>query len=89
VTDEIWFRHDADEGDHDSPPAGGGDKPTVREPDFEYFARRAQQEQELALRAVSPRAAMAHRYLAAAYASRIAEPNATPDDPGRSFDQLP
>jgi hypothetical protein len=88
VIEEIWFRHDVDEGEPASASEDGGAKPALAEPDVEYSARRARQEQEPALSAASPRAAMAHRYLAAAYASRISGPNATLANPDRSFDRF-
>jgi len=50
------------------------------ESELDYLARRAGQEREQASRARSPQAAMAHRYLAAAYARRVAEAYATPPE---------
>lgn len=50
----------------------GGGGPTLRETHLEFLSRRALEEGRLATRARTTRAAAAHRYLAAAYASAIA-----------------
>ena len=43
------------------------------ESELDYLTRRARQETDLAAGATNSKAAMAHRYLAAAYAVRIAD----------------
>jgi hypothetical protein len=51
----------------------GGLLGTVRESELEFYSRRAMEEARSARRAVSPQAAAAHRYLAAAYAALVAK----------------
>jgi hypothetical protein len=59
------------------------------ESDIDYLARRARHERELAAQAASPKAAMAHMYLAAAYAGRIAELGRMPESLESLLDQMP
>jgi len=59
------------------------------ESDIDYLARRARDERELAAQATSPKAAMAHMYLAAAYAGRIAELRRIPESFESLLDQMP
>lgn len=59
------------------------------ESDIDYLARRARHERELAAQATSPKAAMAHMYLAAAYAGRIAELRRMPETFASLLDQMP
>jgi hypothetical protein len=44
-----------------------------RETELEFYSRRAMEEARLARRALTPQAAAAHRYLAAAYAALVAK----------------
>jgi hypothetical protein len=44
-----------------------------RETELEFYSRRAMEEARLAGRALTPQAAAAHRYLAAAYAALVAK----------------
>ena len=44
-----------------------------RESELEFYSRRAMEEARLAGRALTPQAAAAHRYLAAAYAALVAK----------------
>ncbi|MDB5698608.1 MAG: hypothetical protein JWN69_1412 [Alphaproteobacteria bacterium] len=62
---------------------------TTLESDFEYLARRAQHERELAAHAADPKAAMAHMYLAAAYGARVAELSVMPELFESLLDQIP
>jgi hypothetical protein len=71
-------------------PARAQDSPqTMLESDIDYLARRARHERELAAQATSPKAAMAHMYLAAAYAGRIAELGRMPESFANLLDQIP
>jgi hypothetical protein len=80
-------RYDAEEC-RELPPSVQ-DSPPVLESDIDYLARRARHERELAAQAASPKAAMAHMYLAAAYAGRIAELRRIPDTFESLLDQMP
>jgi hypothetical protein len=71
------------------PPSAQASSHTALESDIDYLARRARHERELAAQATSPKAAMAHMYLAAAYASRIAELRRVPDTFESLLAQMP
>lgn len=71
-------------------PPSARDLPSpVLESDIDYLARRARHERALAAQAASPKAAMAHMYLAAAYAGRIAELGRIPATFESLLDQMP
>ena len=76
--------------DHD-PRAASPREPSgaAVESDIDYLARRARHERELAAQAATPKAAMAHMYLAAAYAARIAELWRTPENLQNLLDRMP
>jgi hypothetical protein len=71
------------------PPRAQDSLQTALESDIDYLARRARHERALAAQATSPKAAMAHMYLAAAYAGRIAELRRMPESFSNLLDQMP
>lgn len=82
-------RCECTEESRDTPPQAQELLQTALESDIDYLARRARHERELAAQATSPRAAMAHMYLAAAYAGRIAELRRMPETFASLLDQMP
>ena len=80
---------DFGEEGRDPPPQPTELAGTALESDIDYLARRARHERELAAQATSPKAAMAHMYLAAAYAGRLAELRRIPESFESLLDQMP
>ena len=60
-----------------------------RETELEFYSRRAMEEARLAHRASTPKAAAAHRYLAAAYAALVAKETQTESEFEELAKQIP
>jgi hypothetical protein len=60
-----------------------------RETELEFYSRRAMEEARLARRALTPQAAAAHRYLAAAYAALVAKETQVESELEELANQIP